>query len=314
MKKIFIVLLFVLLIMVIGCTQKVISYPTSQTKPDMFSIIESKMQSSKTIYCVQKKCVKYYQTIENERDILEEDNWNKTPKTIKWVESTIFHGEDSLYYYLYNKRPLKEGYLYYRFLKSEFATQEPTKNKLWVIPEKLNIRNGPGTEYMKVGTLVSRDFVFVTEEKNGWAKIISIGSNWDEPIPERWVSFKFLGSEWEANKAYAERQYKRTHSSIFYEVSTTEALPIVGYIYKLKRSNVALMFKPELPVNKEDFKRNLIVLFEYGDIIEVIDSKGILSPWYKVNLLRKYDGAILLRGWVLGEIIMNKITRVKVKK
>lgn len=47
----------------------------------------------------------------------------------------------------------------------------------------LNVRNGPGTTFSKIGSLLQNDEVFISEESNNWCRI---------SLDEKWVSKDFL--------------------------------------------------------------------------------------------------------------------------
>ena len=49
--------------------------------------------------------------------------------------------------------------------------------------DTLNVRNGPGASFLKIGAYLKGTLVFVYEEVNGWCKI---------SMEEKWVSRTFL--------------------------------------------------------------------------------------------------------------------------
>lgn len=71
----------------------------------------------------------------------------------------------------------------------------------------------------------------------------------------------------------------------------------VGEYYEVSGKALALLREPKVSVNANENKKNIIVdLSDEKKNIQIIDTKGFIDRYYKVNLIR--DGKIKLTGWI----------------
>ena len=208
-------------------TQEVTSNPSIEArentqeltdKPNIFiSIIELKMQQTKTIYCTKNECIANFQSIEYEDTSFNEKNWIKTKKLIQWQDSVKIHNEDDYYYYFYKKEPI--GIFCYRYSKLEFTTEKPPKNLYlyWVNLDKLYIRKGHGENYKIIDSLSVEDSLFIyskeydkhlSDELPEWVKVTT--GNWTDSSSIGWVYSEYLSaSKIEASNIILERKRKQ---------------------------------------------------------------------------------------------------------
>jgi len=71
----------------------------------------------------------------------------------------------------------------------------------------------------------------------------------------------------------------------------------IGEYYEVSGNALALLRNPKVSVDANVNKKNIIVdLTNEKKNIQIIDTKGIIDRYYKVNLIR--DGKIKLTGWI----------------
>lgn len=97
-----------------------------------------------------------------------------------------------------------------------------------------------------------------------------------------------------------EQQRKRSYKSLP-EESFLHARP--GEFWVIKSESVALMHKPEAPLTRDEFVQNSITVLDAMSKVEIVESKGWLSPWKRAYLVRDRDNARLLHGWILAETV-----------
>lgn len=193
-----------LLILLFGCATSEVKQKTKIEKPKTEKqIIKSKEIPKWKIYCTQKQCHKEFR-------FTEEKKWIKVPDK-EWGETKTVSSEDNLYYYFLDT--MFAGIMKYRYSKKEFTINEPPATlwvlrKLCITSKSLNIRNGPGMNYAKIGTLGWLDCVLILDKNDSWAKILIEGRDWTNLDNIGWVSSQFLGSESEAYLAEKKRRIK----------------------------------------------------------------------------------------------------------
>ena len=78
----------------------------------------------------------------------------------------------------------------------------------------------------------------------------------------------------------------------------------VGEYYEVSGNALALLREPKVSVNANVNKENIIVdLTDEKKNIQIIDTKGFIDRYYKVNLIR--DGKIKLTGWIWSKAVTN---------
>lgn len=82
-----------------------------------------------------------------------------------------------------------------------------------------------------------------------------------------------------------------------------------GQYWIIEDDNVSIVKNPKTSNNKAQFMRNLVTVAGINTKIEILESKGVLSPWKLVNVYND-QGKVYAKGWVLAETI-KKATRTK---
>jgi len=78
----------------------------------------------------------------------------------------------------------------------------------------------------------------------------------------------------------------------------------VGEYYEVSGNALALLREPKVSVDANVNKENIIVdLTDEKKNIQIIDTKGFIDRYYKVNLIR--DGKIKLKGWIWSKAVTN---------
>ncbi len=67
--------------------------------------------------------------------------------------------------------------------------------------------------------------------------------------------------------------------------------------------NIAVMRTPEAQTDRTAFNRNLVTVIGKDTKVKVLESKGRLSVWHKVNVLS--DDGVLATGWILTEVVKS---------
>ena len=79
----------------------------------------------------------------------------------------------------------------------------------------------------------------------------------------------------------------------------------VGEYYEVSGNALALLREPKVSVDANVNKENIIVDLtdDEKNNIQIIDTKGFIDRFYKVNLIR--DGKIKLTGWIWSKAVTN---------
>lgn len=84
----------------------------------------------------------------------------------------------------------------------------------------------------------------------------------------------------------------------------------IGEYYEISGNALALLREPKVSTDSNVNKKNIIVdLTDEKKNIQIIDTKGFIDRYYKVNLIR--DGKIKLTGWIWSKGVssFNKISK-----
>lgn len=86
-------------------------------------------------------------------------------------------------------------------------------------------------------------------------------------------------------------------------------LAFAGDFWLILDNNVAVNIQPKIYVNLSQFNLNLVAIIGNGTLVEILESRGILSPWKRVYI---YDSnkQIIGEGWILAEVV-KRATRIK---
>lgn len=76
-----------------------------------------------------------------------------------------------------------------------------------------------------------------------------------------------------------------------------------GEYWTILSDNVAVMRTPESQSNRAEFNRYLVTVIGNNTKVKVLESKGWLSVWHKVNVLS--DDGVLATGWILTEVVKS---------
>lgn len=76
-----------------------------------------------------------------------------------------------------------------------------------------------------------------------------------------------------------------------------------GEYWTILSDNVAVMRTPETQTSRDAFNRHLITVIGNNTKVKVLESKGWLSVWHKVNVLS--DDGVLATGWILTEVVKS---------
>lgn len=79
--------------------------------------------------------------------------------------------------------------------------------------------------------------------------------------------------------------------------SFTHAHP--GEKWLIQDSNISVMKTPEAPTDKNAYLNNLTTVIGYGDVVEVISTKGLY--WKRVNVLN--NSRVYAVGWILSDTV-----------
>lgn len=74
-----------------------------------------------------------------------------------------------------------------------------------------------------------------------------------------------------------------------------------GEYWIILTDNVAVMRKPKAPTSRAAFDRMFVTGIHSNTKVQILETKGFLSVWQKVNVLS--DDGILATGWILAEIV-----------
>lgn len=98
-----------------------------------------------------------------------------------------------------------------------------------------------------------------------------------------------------------------TMISVCFSTNLKSAKP--GEHYKIIDDNIALLNQPKSSTNKDQFKKNVIVLLSSGAIVEILKTKGLLDVYHKVKVIK--HGNVILSGWILANTVKsaNKISK-----
>ena len=86
-----------------------------------------------------------------------------------------------------------------------------------------------------------------------------------------------------------------------------------GEYWTILSDDVAVMRTPEAQTDRASFNRMLVTVIGKNTKVNVLESKGWLSVWHKVNVLS--DDGVLATGWILTEVVKSarKTTKSKSK-
>ena len=86
-----------------------------------------------------------------------------------------------------------------------------------------------------------------------------------------------------------------------------------GEYWTILSDNVAVMRTPEAQTERASFNRMLVTVIGRNTKVKVLESKGWLSVWHKVNILS--DDGIMATGWILTEVVKSsrKTTKTESK-
>lgn len=76
-----------------------------------------------------------------------------------------------------------------------------------------------------------------------------------------------------------------------------------GEYWIILDDNIAVMRTPKSQTDRTSFNRNLVTVIGKDTKVKVIESKGRLSVWHKVNVLS--DDGVLATGWILTEVVKS---------
>ena len=76
-----------------------------------------------------------------------------------------------------------------------------------------------------------------------------------------------------------------------------------GEYWTILSDNVAVMRTPEAQTDRPSFNRMLVTVISKNTKVEILESKGWLSVWHKVNVLS--DDGIMATGWILTEVVKS---------
>lgn len=76
-----------------------------------------------------------------------------------------------------------------------------------------------------------------------------------------------------------------------------------GEYWIILDDNVAVMRTPEAATDRTAFNHNLVIVIGKNTKVKILDSKGWLSVWHKVNVLS--DDGVLATGWILTEVVKS---------
>lgn len=102
--------------------------------------------------------------------------------------------------------------------------------------------------------------------------------------------------ELKAAREHLEAQYRALPNDRFFRAEP-------GEFWIIKSKDVGLMFKPETTMTLEQFKRSLVTLLDPLSKVEIVESKGWLSVWKRVYLVRDRDNERLLHGWIAADTV-----------
>ena len=76
-----------------------------------------------------------------------------------------------------------------------------------------------------------------------------------------------------------------------------------GEYWIILSDDVAVMQTPEAQTDRASFNRMLVTVIGRNTKVKVLESKGWLSVWHKVNVLS--DDGIVAIGWILTEVVKS---------
>ena len=82
-----------------------------------------------------------------------------------------------------------------------------------------------------------------------------------------------------------------------------------GDYWIIEDDDIAVCIEPNLPANKAQFLRNLVTAIGRGTKVEILERKGIFSPWMRVYVYNRSD-KIYAEGWILAETV-KKAKRIQ---
>ena len=86
--------------------------------------------------------------------------------------------------------------------------------------------------------------------------------------------------------------------------SSSFASAMKGEFWLINDENTAVMKNTESTLNEQAFKRNLVTLIRSGTKVEIIESKGFLSPW-KYVFVYNNQNTVFAKGWILAETVKD---------
>lgn len=97
---------------------------------------------------------------------------------------------------------------------------------------------------------------------------------------------------------------KKTSITTTKRYSSSIAHAHKGEFWTIFDDNVAVCKNPETSLNKQAFMRNLVTVLEPNTKIEIIETKGYLSPWKYVYVYNNKN-IVYTKGWILAETIKD---------
>ena len=85
-------------------------------------------------------------------------------------------------------------------------------------------------------------------------------------------------------------------------VETNFSLAFEGDYWVIEDDNISVSKERKIPANKAQFLRNLVTVIGSGTKLEILESKGIVSPWKRVYVYNDRN-EIYAEGWILAETV-----------
>ena len=98
--------------------------------------------------------------------------------------------------------------------------------------------------------------------------------------------------------------FQNSYASKTKERQFTSALK--GEIWIINSENIAVSKEPKTSATKEAFIRNLVTIVKPGAKVEILESKGFISPWKRVYVYSDKN-KIFAEGWIIAETVKKSI-------
>ena len=95
-----------------------------------------------------------------------------------------------------------------------------------------------------------------------------------------------------------------TKTDFNYTPQSSFATSMAGETWIINDDNIAVGKQPKTFSNKQAFINNVVTIIKPGTKVEILESKGIVSPWKRVNVFNNQN-KVFAQGWVLAETVKD---------